>query len=145
MRIKDLRSVNCQFVSMKPVLFCSKWIGALWYFGIQGVIIIIHHSEISHFPTMARNLEKEMIDYCWGNQLEEVKACLTLKVDVNTVSEDGRWSGLNIAAKKNNLELLEILLSHPDIKINNSGLNRRWTALMFACRRGNSAIVSRLV
>ena len=69
---------------------------------------------------MARNLEKEMIDYCHGNQLEEVKACLTLKVDVNTVSEDGRWSGLTVAAYKNYTELLEILLSQPQIKINNT-------------------------
>ena len=85
---------------------------------------------------MARNLDKEMIDYCHGNQLEEVKACLTLKVDVNTVSEDGEWSGLTIAAKKNNLELLEIFLSHPDIKINNTttvftgGKRYKWTVLM---------------
>ena len=68
----------------------------------------------------ARYLEKELIQYCKENRLDEVKACLTLKVDVNTVSEDGRWSGLTIAAQKNNTELLEILLSHPDIEINNT-------------------------
>ena len=100
----------------------------------------------------ARYLEKELIQYCQENQLDEVKACLTLKVDVNTVSEDGLWSGLTVAAHKNYMELLEILLSHPQIKINNttdaggagwSGC--QWTALMFASRAGNSAIVSRLV
>ena len=95
----------------------------------------------------------KFLQHCEENELEEVRACLTRKVDVNRVSEDGHWSGLTIAAHKNYLELLDLLLSHPDIKINQTtnhsgwfGLNRRqWTALMFACRAGNSAIVSRLV
>ena len=99
---------------------------------------------------MARNLGEEMLEYCWENQLEKVKACLTLEVDVNTVSEDGCWSGLTIAAWKNNMELMEIFLSHPNIKINNttlstdSGKKFKWTALIFACMKGNSAIVNRL-
>ena len=97
---------------------------------------------------MARYLSKEFIQYCQENKLEEVKACLTLKVDVNTVSEDGHWSGLTIAAKMNNLDLLDLLLSHPDIKINQKteeSAGGQSTALMFACEAGNIAIVSRLV
>ena len=81
-----------------------------------------------------------------------MRACLTLEVDVNTVSEDGLWCGLTIAAHKNYLELLDILLSHPAIKINQTtdagGVllsGRQWTALVFACEAGNSDTVSRLV
>ena len=93
---------------------------------------------------------EQFLNHCLANNLDGVGICLSRGVDVNTVSEDGSWSGLTIAADKNYQELLEILLSHPDIKINNTTDNRqlrlgKWTALMFACKRGNSAIVSRLV
>jgi len=96
---------------------------------------------------MSRHLVIEFLQHCQANNLEGVTDCLSRGVDVNTVSEDGRWSGLTIAATKNYPELLEILLSHPQIKINNTtecGVGQ-WTALMFACNVGNSAIVSRLV
>ena len=73
---------------------------------------------------------------------------LSRGVDINTLSEAG-WFGLAIAAEGNYLELLEIFLSHPQIKINNIGNKQQhWhkqTALMVACRCGNSAIVTRLV
>ena len=85
---------------------------------------------------------------CEQNNLEGVTYYLSCGADVNTVSDDGCCSGLTIAAKKNYPELLEILLSHPQIKINNTTRdvdNHQWTALMFACDAGNSAIVSRLV
>ena len=97
-------------------------------------------------------LDHLFIQYCGKNELEKVRACLTLEVDVNTVSENGHWSGLTIAADKNYLELLDVLLSHPAIKINQTtdtggiGLSgSQWTALMFACYAGNSDTVSRLV
>ena len=50
---------------------------------------------------MAPNLSKEFIQYCAKNELEKVKACLTLEVDVdvNTVSENGLLSGLTIASQ----------------------------------------------
>ena len=100
------------------------------------------------------DLKREFIKHCQENDLKRAEACLTLDVDVNTVSKDGRWSGLTVAAYKNYGGLLEMLLSHPQIKINNTtdagGLHtdlsgRQYTALMFACRAGNSDIVSRLV
>ena len=98
----------------------------------------------------------QFIKHCQDNNLEGVRDCLSRGVDVNTMSEDGRWSGLTIAAKKNYIELLEILLSHHHIKVNNTTTitlkinyttkkEHQWTALLFACGRGNSAIVSRLV
>jgi len=93
---------------------------------------------------MTKDLLREFIQNCRDNKLDGVTDCLSRGVDVNTVSEDGRWSGLTIAAEKNYPELLEILLSHPDIKINNK-TSGHWTALMFAFKHGNPTIVSRLV
>ena len=69
---------------------------------------------------MSRHLVIEFLQHCQANNLDGVTDCLSRGVDVNTESEDGRWSGLTIAAEKNYPELLEILLSHPDIKINNT-------------------------
>ena len=96
---------------------------------------------------MARPLVKQYLDHCQDNNLDGVTDCLARGVDVNTVSEDGRRSGLTLAAEKNYPELLEILLSHPDIEINTIRmyLGCHFTALMFACDCGNPAIVSRLV
>ena len=89
-------------------------------------------------------LKKEFIRHCWFNNQEGVRDCLSRGVDVNTLNEYGNWSGLAISASENYPELLEIFLSHPQIKINiPSGLKR--TALMDACDGGNSAIVSRLL
>ena len=62
-------------------------------------------------------LARKFLQNSHDNNLEGVTDCLSHGVDVNTVSEDGKWSGLTIAAKKNYPELLEILLSHPKIKI----------------------------
>ena len=46
------------------------------------------------------------------------KDCLSRGVDVNALSEEGCWSGLTLAARQNNTDLLELFLSHPHIKIN---------------------------
>jgi len=94
------------------------------------------------------HLAKEFLQHCHDNNLDGVRESLSRGADVNTVSEDGHWSGLTIAAVWNYPELLEILLSHPDIKINNTTktcYGTQWTALIFACNSGHSAIVSRLV
>ena len=69
---------------------------------------------------MARRLKQDFIQHCHDNNLEGVTECLSRGVDVNTVSEDNCWSGLTISARKNHTMLLEILLSHKDIKINNT-------------------------
>ena len=81
-----------------------------------------------------------------------MKACLTLKVDVNTISDDGYWSALNIAIHVKSPELLEILLRerniNPNLVMNHKnkgGIPDRWTALMFACWAGNHVMVERLV
>ena len=96
-------------------------------------------------------MDPDFIQYCHNNELERVTHCLSHGVDVNTLSEDGCWSGLTVAAWKNYSDLLEVFLSQPDIKINltvDAGgvewAGYQWTALMFALYRGNSDIVSRL-
>ena len=70
-----------------------------------------------------RDLEKEFLTYCvsvpsLSQALVKVKACLTLDVDVNTVSDDGRWCAIRIAVNRSSLELLDILLSHPKLDVN---------------------------
>ena len=85
-------------------------------------------------------LKDKFLQDCWHNNQEGVRDCLSRGVDVNSLSEDGRWSGLTIATRKNYLELVEIFLSHPQIKIDSIKY-----ALGVACSRGKSAIVTRLV
>ena len=101
-----------------------------------------------------KELAEKFIEHCKDNNLEGVRDCLSRGVDVNTVSGGGRFSGLRIAVDKNYPELLEILLSHPQIKINKPtdalGIKlsgQQFTALMFACFRGSDddEIVSKLV
>ena len=98
------------------------------------------------------DLEEEFLGYCFDGKLNEVSACLTLKADVNTKSEDGFWSALTIAVHMNNPELLEVLLSQTNIDVNltssqactKSGNIYQWTPLMFACFWGNTDSVARL-
>ena len=98
------------------------------------------------------DLEEEFLGYCFSGKLSEVSACLTLKADVNTKSEDGYWSALTIAVHMNNQELLEVLLSQTNIDVNltssqactKSGNIYQWTPLMFACFWGNTDSVARL-
>ena len=91
---------------------------------------------------------EQFLDHCHENNISEVKKCLSRGVDVNTVSGDGDWSGLIIAAWNDYSDLVDLLLAQPDIKINNTTRHfprLQWTALMFACEAGNPDIVSRLV
>ena len=98
------------------------------------------------------DLEEEFLGFCFSGKLDEVSACLTLKADVNAKSEDGFWSALTIAVHMNKPELLELLLSRPNIDVNltsshacnRSGNIYQWTPLMFACFWGNTVSVARL-
>ena len=101
---------------------------------------------------MSRYMSKMYLQYCKDNRLEDVRACLSEGVDVNAVSDNGRWSALTIAAHKNLPDLLELVLSQPGIKVNKTtdakaaGWSEcQWTPLTFACHAGHSAIVARLV
>ena len=70
----------------------------------------------------ADNTEQKLgfhfITFCQENDVEKVNYCIKLGVNVNTVSEDGVLSGLTIASMENFPELLELLLSQPDIDVN---------------------------
>ena len=66
---------------------------------------------------MAEDLNGMFLARCLENNLEDVKSCLSQGADVNTVSQDGCWSGLTWAAYNDHMELLDILLSHPDIEV----------------------------
>ena len=98
--------------------------------------------------------EELFLPACQNNDLDRVKAFLKgLNVNVNTLSEDGQWSGVTIAAKQNYIELLDLLLCQPGVDANlpttesvsKSKKFGKWTPLMFACRAGHHKIVRRLV
>ena len=86
-------------------------------------------------------LAREFHLSCQNNNLEKLRDCLARGVDVNLVDRNG--SGLMMAAYYGHEEILDVLLSHPDIKINQT-MNDA-TALLFASRFGRAGIVSRLV
>ena len=101
---------------------------------------------------MSRNFLRVFLQCCKENEVEEVTTCLAQGADVNTVSANGRWSGLTIAAHMNYPELLDLLLSQPNVKTNLTTNAKaagwsscQWSPLTFACHAGNAAIVARLV
>jgi len=96
-----------------------------------------------------RDLKELYLDSCSGSEresgpnLEKVRACLLLGADKNWQCSY-RGSGLQIAAKKNSMELLELLLSEPAANVNFRTLPELKTALDFACEAGHVNIVRRL-
>ena len=65
-----------------------------------------------------KELSEEFLKYCRENRLDKVADCLTRGVDVNTVSEDGCWTGLHIACYKGYPELLKLLLEESNLDVN---------------------------
>ena len=88
------------------------------------------------------NVNAIFFESCENGNLEKVKACVTLGFNVNSVSPDGKETGLGIAAGKDNLELLEYLLSCSGVDVNKE--SGGYTPLMRACASGNDRIVRRL-
>ena len=89
------------------------------------------------------------IEACRKNELEKVKACITLGVDINLVTPDEKWAGLTAAAQEGSFKVLEHLLTFPNINVNikTKGSNDygKVTALHLACRREHLNIVRRLM
>ena len=110
----------------------------------------IDHSDAQFIKDiMTQNTSDKKLSYlfitsCEENNIKKVGACIILGVDVNTVSEDGKWSGLTIAAHKNYIKLLDLLLSQPAIDVN-LATKSKWTPLMFAGAVGHHDIMKKLV
>ena len=64
---------------------------------------------VNNFPK-DQTLPYLFINACLQKDLKKVEACLLLGVNPNTVSEDGKWSGLSVAAFKNVPQLLNLML-----------------------------------
>ena len=84
------------------------------------------------FYTGFKSIEKAFLNACVDNDLKKVQECIELGVDVNCKSSDYCWFGLKIAVRENNEELLDLLLSQPNINVNNRD-NYQNTALIFFC------------
>ena len=94
---------------------------------------------------MKVDLSDVFFESCIYEELEKVKACVTLGFDVNSESTDKKYTGLVIAADhdEDDLELLEYLLSCRGIDVNKE--SGGYTPLMKACEKGNETIVKRLI
>ena len=94
---------------------------------------------------MKVDLSDVFFESCIYEELEKVKACVTLGFDVNSESTDKKYTGLVIAADHDadDLELLEYLLSCRGIDVNKE--SGGYTPLMKACEKGNETIVKRLI
>ena len=58
------------------------------------------------------------VDCCKRNNVVKARMALALGVDINTVTEDGRWAGLTIAAANNALDIMDWLLQLPGLDVN---------------------------
>ena len=95
------------------------------------------------------SVKELFIEACQKNELEKVKACITLGVDINLVTDDGKWSGLTAAAHNGSLETLDHLLTLPTIDVNikttGSDTYGKVTAFHQACRSGKLDVVKKLM
>ena len=99
---------------------------------------------MSYWP--CEHLSDKFLKSCQNNNLEDVKACIQLKVDVNVKRKDcSKYFGLSYAAWYNFPDLCDVLLSHPSIDVNNKGGGYDGTALMRSCGRGYSSITQKLL
>ena len=58
------------------------------------------------------------ISACSLNNVIKAELALSLGVDLNTVSGDGRWSGLTAAAWNGRQKIVKMLLLKPEIDVN---------------------------
>ena len=70
------------------------------------------------------SLKKLLLQACENQNLEQVKACLTLNVDINYQAETGDIdvregdTALHIAVFKGDFEVVKLLINHPRINVN---------------------------
>ena len=58
------------------------------------------------------------ISACSLNNVIKAELALSLGVDINTVSRDGRWSGLTAAAWNGRQKIVKMMLEKPEIDVN---------------------------
>ena len=87
-------------------------------------------------------LNCKYINFCARNDIENVKICLSRGANVNW-RHGSSQSGLHFCVTNNNEELLDLLLSQPEVDVNIRCM-RGWTPLMIACKKGYANIVRRL-
>ena len=102
-----------------------------------------------------QTLENLFFDLCESGNINGVRHCIELGLDVNCVSEDGMKSGLSLAAKYGYLQLLNFLLLCPDIDVNlttdvrcieeGNYTSGQITPLMVACYNENHKFVRSLL
>lgn len=96
-----------------------------------------------------RDLKEIYLSACYEPNLEKVKACLLLGADVNWACRT-EGSGIQMAARENFIDLLELLLAQPDVNVNfihdddTTDTIEKMTALEIACEAGHASIVKRL-
>ena len=84
---------------------------------------------------------------CYDKNLEQARVLLARGADVNWRSADewGRfWSGLHVAAKQNNGDLVDLLLAQPSVDVNIKATNG-FTPLMVACLHQSVNIIRKLL
>ena len=80
----------------------------------------------------------QYLNACKNNNLQKVKELHENHCyDANIKSENGKWFGLSYAIYHNNLELVEFLLSDPNVDVNMVD-DYSNSALMLACRGGQT-------
>ena len=86
--------------------------------------------------------EQEFWKACMNGNLEKVKE-LSNQIDINWGDSDG-WTGFFVACLSGNKEIVEYLISHPKINVNNENNDGR-TPLWRACWYGKKEIVKILL
>ena len=95
-------TVFLQFSTIKFILLMSllhSYPQCSVLFPVSSQIMSRHLEFLNvHSSIMEKVRAREFLQHCEENNLEKVTDCFSRGVDVNTVSEDGHWSGLTIAA-----------------------------------------------
>ena len=89
---------------------------------------------------MGSTVADEFRQAVWNGELEKVKACITLGVDINEYYDDGE--PIFFEACKNRF-ILELFLAHPNLDINlknSAGYNALMYSCMFSSSQGVEAV-----
>lgn len=88
-------------------------------------------------------LEEEFMDAAWDGNIHAIRRLLQKQVAVNTRDSESQ-TALMVAASENNVQMVKILLQHPDINVNAIN-NQGYTALMLAVQNNHIAVIKLLL